>query len=625
MRKIIFAVIAFIFFVFVNPVYAQSAGYTIESFNSEIRIREDTSIFVTETIEADFDRAKHGIFRTIPLVYTNEGRTIKTKLNVLSVTDVAGEDHMYDISRQSGGINLKIGDPDVTITGPVTYVIRYTVDDVLQRYDEHDELYWNVVGSRWDTNILNTEATVESEHAEIINVACFAGRVGSDQKCESSFRGSGARFSSDTVLGKGRDMSIVVALNPDNDLAFPGIIEKTIEGILNNWGYLIAILPAIAIFIFWFKKGRDRRYLSDNVYYKPDNVAEKTVSLFARAHLPLVYHPINGLSPAEVGVIIDERVNIGDIVAEIVEMARLGFIKIQRIEKKVLFGKADEYAFIKTKITDDKDELKKLKSYQRDILKELFRSSVIHKSVKAAEDLFKDKKSELASVRRALIKKEYVLLSALTKHFYEGLPEIKKKLYKRMEDEGVFAGDPEKIRKKWLGGFFLVEFFAAIVVFIFAFQTLNFGPLIANGILLIPGIVLAISMPRRTAAGYSLYRQITGLKDYLKKGKWRHEIAEKHLFSEEILPLAISLGVVNKLSRDMKDLALDPPSYFAGSSVAGFSSDISRFTANSGSVFVSAPGGSTSGWSGGSWSGGSGFSGGGSSGGGFGGGGGGSW
>ena len=99
---------------------------------------------------------------------------------------------------------------------------------------------------------------------------------------------------------------------------------------------------------------------------------------------------------------------------------------------------------------------------------------------------------------------------------------------------------------------------------------------------------------------------------------------EKKLFFEEILPLAIALRTVDKLAKEMKDIGIQPPSYFGGSNISSFSRDFGVFYIASTSSFLSAP--SSSGWSGkSSWSGGSGFSGGGFSGGGFGGGGGGSW
>ncbi len=91
-----------------------------------------------------------------------------------------------------------------------------------------------------------------------------------------------------------------------------------------------------------------------------------------------------------------------------------------------------------------------------------------------------------------------------------------------------------------------------------------------------------------------------------------------------MLPLAIALGVVKKLAKEMAVLNIEPPSYFVGVQVNTFAGDINRFSSQSTNTLLSSPGGKWSGKS--SWSGKSGFSGSsGSSGGGFGGGGGGSW
>ena len=84
-----------------------------------------------------------------------------------------------------------------------------------------------------------------------------------------------------------------------------------------------------------------------------------------------------------------------------------------------------------------------------------------------------------------------------------------------------------------------------------------------------------------------------------------------------MLPLAISLGVVTKLAKDMKDLGIEPPKYFQGMMISSFANDLNNFNSAALSGLTMSPSGSSS------WSGGSGFSGGG--GGGFGGGGGGSW
>ena len=601
-----------------------SAGYVVDSFYSEISIKEDTSIDVTETINVTFTELKHGIFRIIPTTYSSKGKTIKAKFEIRSIVDELGSAHPYTQSRLGQSVKLKIGDPDRTVVGERTYVIEYTVSKVLLRFEDNDEFYWNVTGSEWDTEILYSEVVVESPFAEIINVDCFTGLIGSTSRlCTTGYSKNSAAFKANDI-GNGRDFTIVVGLNKVSTLQFPGRLERNIQYLLDNWGYLITFLPLALMFWIWYKKGRDRRYFSDNVYYKPDKVNTGTVALFARPHLPLVYHPLDGLSPSEVGTIVDERVNIHDVIAEIIEIARLGFIKIEQFKVKKLIGEKSEYAFIKTEKYGDEKELRKLKDYQKYLLKELFKSTCVKKSVTTAEKLFKKDRGELDGLRKKLAKKEYVLLSALENNLYKSLSVFKKKLYKRMESEGFFAGNPDKEKTKWVVIYIGIVFAASLALMVFIITTYNYGPLFIYPFTLAGGLFFAFSMPRRTPKGYSLYRQIKGLKWYLEKGKWRYEHMEKKLFFEEILPLAIALRTVDKLAKEMKDIGIQPPSYFGGSNISSFSRDFGVFYVASTSSFLSAP--SSSGWSGkSSWSGGSGFSGGGFSGGGFGGGGGGSW
>lgn len=588
MKKLLFIIFSILFLFFPSYTNAQSAGYEIVNFESLIEINKDASITVKEILKVDFHDPRHGIFRVIPVTYSAGGKTLNTRINVLSVTDAKGTPYLYEKGRLSQSVRIKIGDQDTLVMGENTYVITYKVTGVIQRYADYDELYWNVTGSEWDTTILNASVVVSSNYAEIDSVDCYSGAVRTSVRlCTSEGSGNTANFETTDRLGSGRDFTIVLALNKENDLVFPGVLEKLIYLILDNWGYLLAVIPFGIIFVLWYKRGRDIRFVAENIYYEPKDVSQRTVGLFERKYLPLVYHPINGLSPSEVGTIIDERVDIHDVVSEIVELARLGFLKIEKVKKKKLIFMDVDYKFIELK-----KEKSKLKDYQLFLLNKLF----------SGED--------------------FVFLSKLKNKFYKHLSEFKEKLYSRMNDEKIFSGNPEKVRGKWLGIFILIELAAFATIIAFVTRTYNFGPLILASILSVPGIILAVNMPRRTAVGYSLFRQIEGLKWYLKKGKWRHEIAEKHLFLEEILPLAISLGVVKKLADDMKELDIAPPSYFVGTNAALFASDFRGFQTASAGTFISAPGGA-SGMS--SWSGGSGFSGGGGSGGGFGGGGGGSW
>lgn len=578
-----------VFLIIPSKVFAADPGYLIESFDSQIKVNQDTSLEITERIEANFLVSKHGIFRIVPTIYSYRGKTINSRLKVVSVTDESNQSYQYSSSRYSQSVEIKIGDPDKTITGKYIYIVKYLVKGVLLQYDDHDEIYWNITGHEWDTEISKTTATIKSPFAKITKIGCFSGRFGTEEtNCSGSINTeSSAGFKTALPINYGDDFTIVVALEKNSQLVFPGTIEKTGNFLADNWGYPVALVPFLFFFYLWYIKGRDIRYLSDNIYVKNKTKNTKTVAIFARNYLPSVYSPIDNLTPSEAGTIIDQKVDTHDIVAEIIELARLGFIKIKKTEVKKLIKKVDEYEF--ERLEKDKTSLK---DHQKYLLEKIFVGATGNK----------------------------ISLSDLKNKFYKYLPTFRKKLYDQLVKDGIFDGNPDKIRTKYIIIFTLIFTACLVIVSSFGGYSGNFGPLMLVLSTIIPTILLVFSMPKRKAWGYSLFQQINGLKWYLGVSKWREEISEKHLFLEEILPLAIALRLVSKLAKDMEGLGIEPPSYLGGITTHHLYRDLNNLSTKTANT-LSSPG-NYSGKS--SWSGGSGFSGR-SSGGGFGGGGGGSW
>lgn len=611
----VFGIILFCLFLFPQGTHAQSSAYTISNFTSDITIEKDTSLQIIETIAVRFNEPRHGIFRTIPYRYTNNGKQLTTKVTIDSVRDDSGNRVNYEVSKTDGNVQIKIGDSNIEVFGDYIYKITYHVEGVIQRYDDHDELYWNVTGDGWDTTIENAITTVHSPNASITKVDCFAGLFGSTTKdCSSSFETTTATFATTNELGEGKDFTIVVGLSKENQLVFPGVIETFWSTLLDNSIYLLSVLPVFLFGYLWWKKGRDLKFAGENVYYRPDNAKVVTKPLFYREHLPMVYSPIQNLSPSEIGTLVDQRVDVNDVVAEITELARLGYIKIERIVKDKLIGKDTDYVFIKLK-----EDSMPLKEYQTYLFESIFTDSFSTKSVPKLTKILKDKKNDLQRYIKLANENKLVTLSALQTDFYTKLESFKKKLYKEMADQKYFDGRPDRKRETWIALFVVASLVMFWLMITLTGMLGNPWPMIIWGVLEVPTFIFAYSMPRRNAWGYSLYRQIEGLAFYLQKGKWREEIAEKHLFFAEMLPIAISLRIVDQLAKEMDSLGVAPPSYMHGFVAHSFAKDFSNFESSANkSVVAGAP------RSGGSWSGGSGFSGG-SSGGGFGGGGGGSW
>ena len=289
-----------------------AAEYTIDKFDARIVLNQDRTLTITEVINTNFLVDKHGIFRIIPYIYSARGKTINSKLTVLEVSNEMGEPINFTVENYNKSKKIKIGSASKTVKGYQSYVIKYKVDGVVQEYNNEPEIYWNVTGDEWEVPIAKVSAKVVSNFGKIINTKCYG--------CETS--------NSNLAVFDGRmGMTIVVGIDRNNELKKYSQLEKVLKIIGDNWGYLAAFLPLFLSLFFWYKKGRDKRYLTDNVYYQPDDKTSVNVGLLSRPHLPMVYSPIDGLTPGEIGTIIDEKIDTKDIVAEIVELARLKYLK----------------------------------------------------------------------------------------------------------------------------------------------------------------------------------------------------------------------------------------------------------------------------------------------------------
>jgi hypothetical protein len=123
-----------------RPPFTGTSNFTIRKFHSQIVVNEDSSITVKETINVEFHRSRHGIYREIPFKYTDDhGKTIKTPLEILSVTDTVGREWKYKVRRADNIINIRIGDAKAYISGFQSYVITYKVENAILYFDNHDQ------------------------------------------------------------------------------------------------------------------------------------------------------------------------------------------------------------------------------------------------------------------------------------------------------------------------------------------------------------------------------------------------------------------------------------------------------------------------------------------------------
>jgi uncharacterized protein (TIGR04222 family) len=576
---------------------------TTERFDVDITIEPSGDLLITETIQQQFGSTpQHGILRFIPnrLSYDDAYDRVYP-IELVSVTaSPAGTPDDVEAGEEGGNFVIRIGDPDVEITGGHTYTIVYRVQGAMNGFPTHDELYWNAIGDEWEQSITVMTVRVRGP-VPVTQVACFTGPFGSTFPCETAKIKKGVAQFSEQGMAASSALSVVAALPP-------GTVESTAPILDERWSLdkafartpttvggslgLMALVIGGFAWLAW-RTGRDQRYAGsqvDQVMGAPDDgpiqAESQAVPLFEKTVTTVEYGPPEDLRPGQVGTLIDEEANTLDVTATIVDLAVRGYLVIEEIPKEGWFGKPDWRMIRQPKDSAD------LLQYERYLL----------------EGIFEDG--------------DEVLLSELKKKFIERLQKVKRALYNDLVRRKWFVKSPEKVRAMWAG-----IGVAALVLGIGATAALAYFtklgllgvPLVVGGLLLIVG---AKRMPRRTAKGTAMARRVNGFRVVIEKVEQHmSQWTEQDNVFTRFLPYAVVFGVTEKWAKAFEALGqmpADDMGWYRSSrpfTYVAFADSMDAFSVTTSGTIASTPSGS----------GGSGFGGGGFSGGGGGGGGGGSW
>ena len=574
----------------------QSGGERIHRYDVAIRIEPAGMIMVRETIDYDFGGApRHGILRDIPVrLRYDDTRDRVYPIEDLTVRASEGTPAEYQVEDLSGGLKrIRIGDPDREVTGRHTYEISYRVRGALNALPEHDELYWNAIGTEWDVPIDQAAVRVQAP-GEILRVACFSGAYGSNTTCERArAKGSTATFEASQLFPRS-GLTVVVSI-PKGVVPTPRpVLEErwslarafSVTGpTIGGGGLILLIVLAGFAWLVW-RVGRDRRFAgsaADILHGNPGD-PDQTVPLLERDRPLVEFAPPADLRPGQIGTLIDERANPLDVSATIVDLAVRRYLTIEEIPKEGLFGKPD-WRLSRTQ------EREGLLPYERALMDGLFRDG------------------------------DVVQMSELRTTFVDRLRRVENLLYDDMVQRGWFAARPDKVRQRWgLLGVGALILAGAVVAAAIAWTTLALAalPLLLGAGLLVIG---ARWMPSRTAKGTAMLRRVQGFRVVIDTSeKELARFAEVNMIFSRFLPYAIVFGLTEKWAKAFEQLGIQPDTsgWYVSThpfTYAGFGHAIDGFTVSTAGSIASQPASSGS----------SGFGGGGFSGGGGGGGGGGSW
>lgn len=249
----------------------------------------------------------------------------------------------------------------------------------------------------------------------------------------------------------------------------------------------LPIITFVILFTRWYKFGRDEKKILTSVHELA---------------------PPENLTPAQIGIIFDDKSTYRDLTAEILFLAVKGYVKIEKISGQ------DNPDFI-LHLTKDSYS-KELATYQSMLLASIF---VDAKSVKVSEMIAK-------------LDVNYSLICGV--------------VWKSVIDSGYYTSDPRSVHLRYAMSAFLFIFLGILLI--------RSGLLIGQGLsVLLCGVIIflfASYMPARTKRGVDIWTQINGFKQYL-------EVAEKeridklsdpnqndaNVHIESNLPYAVVLGI----------------------------------------------------------------------------------
>ena len=569
---------------------AQSFGEHVANYDVAMRLQRDGALLTDERITYDFGAVpKHGIFRDLVESETYDSH-FDRHYRISDVTVTADNAPApVQLSHTGRYLHVRIGDPDVTVTGVHSYRITYRVSGAATTFPDHQELNWDAIGNQWPVSIDHATVTVATP-AAITRVACYTGVQFSQLACDKvSHHGSTATFSQ-AGLGANAGVTVVVGLpsgaivpNPEPILVHDRTIVDAFAVRANTLAPAIAVaLLAMgsALWLAW-RRGRDRRFAGSAVDAAFGNTTgeEERVGLGREDVGPVEFVPPDGVLPGQVGTLADEHANLVDVTATIVDLAVRGWLTIADLD--------DDYELTATQVAGKGTLL----PYEKELMDALFGSGPT------------------------------VKLSDLKYKFRAKLSVIQGAMYVDSVTQGWYRIRPDRTRQRWVAiaiGLLLVAVAATVVVALGS----SFG-LVPLGLVLgaITLLALAGRMPSRTGKGSAMFSRVRGFRRLFDEGDQglREKFAEQHDVFSKYLPYAIVFGCTDKWARVFSQLDAEQlgTSWYRGATPFNavlLASSINHFgTVATGTLYASQPSSSSSSGFGGGFSGGGGGGGGGGS------------
>ena len=421
-----------------------------------------------------------------------------------------------------------------------SFTLDYTVTGALRVYEDGDQLWWVAIpeekfGFAVGESTITVEMPQDSIPREAIDPVVTYGA-----SADVSVQGNVVTAVATQPIGPSESFEIRVQYPHDSDAvapawqadfddqrAFDENILPWINLIVIALSLLLAIAGPLGVFSLWYNKGRDPKVGPVPTYLET---------------------PPSDLSPSVAGALLDEKADIRDIMAGLIDLSRRGYVVIEEEKKEGFFGLGggSEFAF---KRTDKPDS--DLNKFERELIKDIFGSKM-----ERSMDSLKEK-------------------------FYKHIPGLQAQLYSDLVEADLFSERPSTTRNKYSGiGVFVVA--TAGFIGVLLFQQIDQLPGVVLGIpvaVVLTGLALIILgqyMPAKTRKGALEAAKWNAFREYLKNIDRYTEVEAATKQFDRYLPYAIAFNLERSWIRRFSKIDHTPmptwyfPTYRGGRYSGGY-------------------------------------------------------
>ena len=606
--------------IFISPARA-SQDIVVNHHHIDLIVRENGQYDFTHTLDVTFLSPYFGLFVNVPQAYTMtweiDNQSVVREY-LFPLTNIQILNSPGQIERFREGVQLRLGEEGVFISGPKTFIYSYTMNTRDLRLDGRQRFYINLIGSEWEIPTEKVTFNIEFENSIVgLSPRFYAGRANTNTSVTPQLT-----ITPNSITGTFNQF-----LNPFEaftiDMTLPrGFFDFPPRSDYTYIALLVAIFLTIALVLTYRKHGVD------------DPITEV-----------VGWAPPQGLSSAMVGYVFDGFVDTKDVLSLIIFWASHGYMTIEEVDKNtVKFTKLKD---LDTGIKAEKmlfnDLFRNRDHVTTTQLKYKFAESISAAQSNIAAHFKHNPKTRLYSQQSVFFQYLFAFLSSIPLALALGISVFQTTL---SFEAVVFAGiifvfslilhsinivlRRRSVSLKPISRLvfsIMILLAGAIISFIvFLGVSRHEGSLIIInmiGVLFIFSLWLNHRMDKRSAQGNAWIGEILGFRNFIEvaeKARLEMLVRENPAYFYHILPFAYVLNVSDVWSKQFESIAIDAPSWYIGPSYTNsyvMMRSLNRtLSTMSQTMTVPAPS---------KGKGGGGFGGGGFSGGGFGGGGGGGW